>query len=561
MRLNDVKEKLGSLTRKENFEGGEAFRPASPELGLYKVVINNFLEDKFYESADESLEKIRDRLDEAAGEDPAFPVNLAVYARNEMHLRDLPQLLLVLSANDERTKPFVRDLGAGAIQRPDDACTAVAAQLKLFGKPVPKPLRAAVTEALHGFDAYQLAKYRMGRREVSLVDVFNLVHPEPRNDETEELWRRFVYGDLSDHPEVEPLEPPRTWEVELTVAVEEAIPERYAEARNRWKEENVDDLVETYGPDFNRKSLSSEKMFLDLGGDPEDLFGTGMSIDDLQGIKDEARAEGFRTLVPRIGMFARVRNIRNMLDAGLEPEEFLREEDLQYVEGSKMYPFRFYQAYRALKDDGLDNSHVERWLERAVEASAGNLSTTLENSYVAVDLSGSMDIRLSRNSSVTYREIAALLGAVLMKNGADAGAFAENYSDVGAHVDTPVLELTQRIMDAEVGRMSTNGWKAVKHLRKKERRYDRIVMLTDEQIWDSTMWDSDNTVRKEFLKYRKKVGPETRLYMLDLSSYGDLTMPEGHPGVYSLSGWNKRVLDLMHHVENQNQVIEEIGSG
>ncbi len=33
-------------TKKQNYEGGEAFEPATPEMGLYKVVINNLLENK-----------------------------------------------------------------------------------------------------------------------------------------------------------------------------------------------------------------------------------------------------------------------------------------------------------------------------------------------------------------------------------------------------------------------------------------------------------------------------------------------------------------------------------
>ena len=59
-------------------------------------------------------------------------------------------------------------------------------------------------------DAYTLGKYELSRREVTLHDVFNRVHPKPVDADQEVLFERFMRGDLDDYPDVEPLPSTRT---------------------------------------------------------------------------------------------------------------------------------------------------------------------------------------------------------------------------------------------------------------------------------------------------------------------------------------------------------------
>lgn len=470
-----------------NHEGGEAYLPESPELGLYTVVVNNLLEDTYYEEDVEQLEKLIRRFERAAEADPEFPLQLAAFARQELGLREVPQVLLVLAANHDDARSYVRAYASEVIQRADELCTAVAVQLSLFGKPIPKPLKKGVADAFHGFDRYQLAKYRNERREVSLVDVMNLVHPTPETDEEADVFERLVYGDLDDY-DVEPLEPPETWEV--------VISER--------------------------------------GNTPE----------------------AWRDVLPRMGIFAKIRNLRNLLDAGLAGEEILDDGDLRRARESNVYPFRFYQAYRAVRDAGVIGDHVEGWLSAAVDATAENVPEALCDTFVAVDTSGSMSARLSARSAMTYAEISAFFGAVLSRTGADVGAFASEFERVRFHGGTPTLERVEKLLASDVGG-ATNGWKVLSTLRDEGAAYDRVVFLTDMQLWDSTA-GHERSVRGLFDAYREDVAPEARLYEVDLSSYGHLTTPEGYDGVYHVSGWTDRIVDFVVHAERPDEAVRTV---
>jgi 60 kDa SS-A/Ro ribonucleoprotein len=487
MQFNQTKTDEAATT---NHEDGEAYLPESPQLGLYKLVVNNLLEDTYYEEDVEQLRKLAARFERAAEAEPEYPLRLAAYARQELYLRQVPQVLLVLSANHEATKGHVRAYAPAVIRRADELCTSVAVQLELFGKPLPSPLKKGVADAFHEFDRYQLSKYRNERREVSLVDVMNLVHPRPETPEEEEVFERLALGDLDDHPEVEPLEPPETWEVVIS------------ERGNT--------------------------------------------------------ADAWREVLPRMGIFAKIRNLRNMLDVGLDGEEMLDEEDLAAARESKVYPFRFYQAYRAVVEAGIVDDHVEAWLSDAVDATAENVPEALADTFVAVDLSGSMSARLSDRSTMTYREISAFFGAVLARQGADVGAFASTFERVHLHQETPTLSAVEKLRAARVGG-ATNGWKVLDALAEAGDAYDRVVLLTDMQLWDSTR-GGERTLTGAFDRYRGEVAPDARLYEVDLSSYGHLATPEGYDAVYRVSGWNDRIVDFVVHAEAGEEAVETVQS-
>mgnify|MGYP000185734562 CR=1 FL=1 len=503
MDFNRTNETVVETTRTTNHEGGEAFAPADPRLALYKRTINQLLEDSYYEDDTEHLAAVIERFDAAADEDPEFVLKLAAYARQELYLRDIPQVLLVLAANDDRFKDetdesLIREWAPAIIQRIDETATALAIHDDLFGGTAPWPLRRGIEDALVEMaDAYTLGKYELSGRQVTLHDVFNRVHPEPVDAEQEELFERFVRGDLDDYPEVNPLPAPNTWE-----------------------------------------TVISER------GNTREAWETLIADDDYA-----------------LPIFASIRNLRNMLEAGVPEETIVDHLDLKAVRHAPLYRFRYYQAYAALQEAGLDAPDVERWLEQAVDIATEQVPDGLGDTFVGVDLSGSMDATLSRNSTLRRKEIGTLFGAILAEQGARVGGFGDDFREVSTHVDTPVLQRQDAILgiDDEVGH-STNGWKVLTYLRENGIVVERVVLFTDMQIWDSRLGVADDTrtVRDEFDAYRERVAPEASLYLIDLASYGDLVTPEGYEDVYNVSGWSENVLEFIEHAEAPSQAVDEI---
>ena len=503
MEFNKPKQTVAEATRTTNYEGGEAFEPADPRLALYKRTINQLLEGSFYESDDEQLAAVVRRFDAAAADNSEFVLQLAAYARQDLYLRDIPQVLLVLAANDDRFKDnsdrsLIREWTPSIIRRMDETATALAVHDQLFGGTAPWPLRRGIEDALVTMaDAYTLGKYELSRREVTLYDVFNRVHPEPIDDDQEVLFERFMRGDLDDYPDVEPLPSPNTWETVIS---------EHGNTREAWET-----LIE------------------------DDEY--------------------------TLPIFASIRNLRNMLEAGVDEDIVVGHLDLEAVRYAPLYPFRYYQAYTALQESDVQAPMVERWLEDAIDVAVGKVPDGLGQTFVAVDLSGSMDQPLSRNSTLRLKEVGALFGAILAEQGARVGGFGDNFRTVSMHPETPVLQRQQTVLgiDEEVGD-STNGWKALEFLRERETTVERIVIFTDMQIWDSTPFVArdDRTVKAEFDAYRDAVASETALYLVDLASYGDLVTPEGYENVYNVSGWSENVLTFIEHAEDPMQVIDEI---
>ncbi len=362
----------------------------------------------------------------------------------------------------------------------------------------PWPLRRGIEDALVKIaNAYTLGKYALTRREVTLRDVFNRVHPEPVDAEQAELFGRFMRGDLDDYPDVEPLPSPNTWETVLS---------------ERGNRKEVWELL----------------------------------------IKDEAYT---------LPIFALVRNLRNTLEADVDEELIVEHLSLDAVRKVPLYPFRYYQAYTALGEAGLQASVVERWLEEAIDVAVDHVPDGLGETFVGVDLSGSMDAPLSVNSTLRYKEIGTLFGAILADQVARVGGFGDDFREVPMHVDTPILARQNALLgiDAEVGN-ATNGWKVLEYLREEAIALDRVILFTDMQLWDATsgLVSDDRTVREEFEAYREAIAPEVSLYVIDLAAYGGLVTPEGYENVYNISGWTETVLKFIGNAEAPRQVIETI---
>lgn len=485
MKFNDTKETVEERTEKTNLAGGKGYDPDTPEMGLYKVVINNLLENKYYEDDEESFKKVKKRFSNV---DTEFALKLANYARNEMGLRDISQLLLVLAGNERSDDELVKEYAPKIISRTDELNTVTAMQIEMFGLPMPKNLRHGVAEAFHQFDRYQFSKYQQKSREVSLVDTINIVHPRPETEEEEEIFEKLVKGDLDDYPEIDPLDPPKTWEVTIS---------EKGNNKEAWKE-----------------------------------------------------------VLPKMGIFAKIRNLRNMLEVGVDGDEIFDEGFADAAARSKIYPFRFYQAYKAVMTGGFRDETVIDTLTRTIDRTTEVLPDDLTDTAVAVDLSGSMDSPLSKRSNMSHKEIGALFGAMMTKNNSLTIGFGTNISTVTVHPDTPVLEISDKILNQNVGH-STNAWKSIDYLTDNSIEKDRIVIFTDEQVWD-TRWGQDRGLKDAIDDYRENVNPEASLYIIDLSSYGELSTPEGYHNVYRISGWNSNVLDFIQYAEDTGKIINEI---
>jgi hypothetical protein len=208
-----------------NEAGGLAFRktPAFELLSLVFCALLNRKATKFYQSEAATLQ----RLQTLVKANPLFAAQTAVWARRVLGLRSISHA--VAAAVCFHTKgqglPWVREFVESVVFRPDDAIEIVSAYFAFYGagktirKPhgrrgkkvpvtLPYPLKKGLARALGKLDGYQLAKYQKADGNISLADVFNLVHPRP-SAENAAAFKAFIKGELKNTD---------TWEARLSAA-------------------------------------------------------------------------------------------------------------------------------------------------------------------------------------------------------------------------------------------------------------------------------------------------------------------------------------------------------
>ncbi|MGI4883530.1 MAG: TROVE domain-containing protein [Janthinobacterium lividum] len=503
MRFNFFSRATAALTA--NHEGAPAFA-LTPQLELYAAVATAALSDQFYETAATRLQRLRALV---AQNEPRFVAQLAVYAREQLHLRSVPLVLAVELARVHNGDHTVARLVARVVARADEITELLAYYAaanartgrKTLGR-LSKQVQRGLAEAFNRFDAYQLAKYdRAGA--VRLRDALFLVHPSAKNAAQQAVFDQLVRGELPT---------PYTWETELSAVGQQAFAteaDRQTAVRTAW----------------------------------ETLVASG-----------------------KLGYMALLRNLRNLLEANVSAETMAQVcatlADGRAVARSQQLPLRFLAAYREVK--AVPSGHTAAALgalEAALAHSAANLRGfgPATRVLVACDVSSSMQKPISPRSKVLLYDVSLVLGMLLQSRCQNVvtGMFGDVWKRV-ALPRGPVLRNVEEFYrrEGEVG-YSTNGHLVVQDLRQRREVFDKVMIFTDVQLWNS-QWDG-NSLAQEWALYRRTVAPRACLYLFDLAGLGTAPL-EVRPadGVFLIAGWSDKVFDVLGALENGGSALAEI---
>lgn len=522
-----VREQLsGRSDATRNHEDGLAFVMDAKSRLYTRVCASFFGEPKYYTDGNTSADELRADVKLAAASDPEFVLRLAAFARQEMHLRTTPQVVLAEAASIPVCKPFVRKWTPEIVRRADEPAEVIAYWTKQHGpigshgKPggehaFPNSLTRGLEDALARFGEYQFAKYdRDGA--VKLRDVLRIVRPHPGTPERSALYRYLVKGELN---------------VEL-------LPLLAAKAELLRKEE-FDAEARVLA---DRAHATWEVLVSKFGSRPE----VWNAID--------------------FPFMAGLRNIANFMRVGAAEAldrviAMLRDPD--HVRMSHQLPFRFYSAYRVV--EGLQHPRQAAVLEAilaALDASVTNLPRLPGRTFVTMDNSGSMRTPLSERSTVQFVDVCNLLGAIAHTSCEEAicSVFGTGHEVVPIVRKDSILTNMARLRDTDVD-CSTNAYLAVKHLRETRTRVDRIILLSDMQCYDTESgWcGADGSLAEELRKYRSSVNPEVYMYSVDLAGYGTSQFPADERRVALLSGWSEKLLSFIPLFEGDGvQAVDRI---
>jgi len=167
-------------------QGGVGYTQ-KPEHELVGILAYG-LENTFYENESEREERFKNLISNIASKDKEFVAKALVYARTVYGQRSVTHFgaveLAPFLSGDNLGKRFFskrdrRENKGGIVYRLDDMSEILAAYFAKNGKnaPIPNAIKRGFKEAIENSDKYELAKYQMKGKEISLVDIVNLVHP------------------------------------------------------------------------------------------------------------------------------------------------------------------------------------------------------------------------------------------------------------------------------------------------------------------------------------------------------------------------------------------------
>lgn len=494
------------------FEGAPGYvRDAKSELFLLAVA-NMVGESTFYETASDRDERYRNLVRQVALEDPVWLHNMLIWLREDANMRSAPvvgacemvKARLEAKADPLFLGPDMRNVDRLVIdsvcKRADEPGELLAYWTSKYGRTIPKPVKRGVADACQRlFNEYAVAKYDSGAFRIG--DVIDLVHPTP---DPAKPWQ----GDLFEHA------------LDRRHGRAEEIPESLSTIR--WRA----DLMA-------RPVAERRRILLDAPGRLSMAEMTWEAVAGwLQGPMDAA---AWSAVIPSMGIFALVRNLRNFDQAGVSDavaeQVAAKISDPEQVARSRMFPFRFWAAYK--------HTASLRWghaLEKALTASLANVPTLSGRTLVLVDRSPSMFpgyyCSTPNKGDIPLAEQAAVFGAAVALRAQDATLV--EFGAESRRVTVPKAGSVLRLVEAFT---QINGTDIPSAVRQHYAGHDRVIVVTDEQTrpgyLPSNMWGHGG-MRETGID--ELIPTQVPVYMWNMAGYRPGAMPSGVGNRHAFGG-------------------------
>lgn len=272
------------------------------------------------------------------------------------------------------------------------------------------------------------------------------------------------------------------------------------------------------------------------------LKNTGTWESNLSAVGSEGgaatKAEAWADLVigRKLGYLALLRNLRNIIQNAptVAGEAIKQLTDEAAIAKSKIMPFQFETAFQEIEqfNDVKLVREVLAGINKALDISVSNVPKFDGETLIVLDTSQSMTQGEGKPAKT-----GRLFAAILVKaNNADFMTF-DNYARYQS-----LNPLDSTITISKSIRFMGGGTNFINIFEVANKKYDRIVILSDMQAWIGS-----HTPRVAYNCYRTRTGAEPLIYSFDLAGHGSMQFPERN--VYALAGFSDKVFDVMKALE------------
>jgi hypothetical protein len=441
------------------------------------------LESQFYRSESETMRELKTLVDTCAKEDPYLVAQCIVYSRCVGEgMRSVNHLaasyLAPHCAGLDWAKRFYslwnkKTQSGGTIFRPDDMSEIIACFSALNKTKATNSMKKGFAAAIEKMDAHLILKYKK-----ALIDVINLVHPDPKNSDS--------------------LVEVNGQKVNVLDAVMKGLPV----SADTWESAQSDAGQEV------AKAVKEGKI----------------DEDQAKEILKEAKAENWGALLNegKLGILAALRNIRNMMKTVTKGQTF---DDLCELVGNadairkgKIMPYQIDLANEVVTTEfnNFESRKISQALLKGYETSVPNLAEMLPGrNLVIVDMSGSMSanvvdpVRKSKYNSSCMDKAVLIAATIAKATNADIIRFGSGAEYVNWNANSDVFTIAKS-MKKDMGMTSLSAaWDIAA---KSGKQYDRVFILSDNECNRGNSYNS-------YVTYVKKVG-SPYVYSVDMAAYG-----------------------------------------
>ena len=544
--MSKFNEKKAGAPMKENFMGEEAYVLSDKEA-LTSMVMTTFLTNAYYVSENQLTWNIVELASKCGYE---FTAKLALYARTKGNLRSVSHLLAALVCKDSTHPAWLKSFYEHIVLRPDDISEILSCYAKMNvvnGKmrKIPNAMKRGFAKVLSGLSPYQIDKYKMNGKSLSLVDIVNLLHPTP-TDKNREAFRRLMHGDSLDGT-------------------------------------------------YDSKILEKE------------MAATGQNAsndEELVLAKHDAIKAVLESGMPIMNLLRNLRNI--MLYAPDLIDEAIKQlTNHDKIVNSRLLPFRFMSAYDVIGKldisdyatnvesdtkikfesdlakmsfSNLDSlkSKVLKALEDAMAIACENVPELEGNCAILIDHSGSVRGDSWRNStvspwsSVQTAHIGNLFGSIVAFKQKDVyiGMFGDKLISPTIDRSMGLLEFNKKTYDkgASCGGATENGlYTFLKQVIAEKKHIDNFIVFSDMEIGDGGEggWDCTSTSRvkfKELFKEFREINPNCLTVCCNIRGQSGTSVFNPNLKILNVSGWSNNIFDVisMYKAGKLKSMVEDI---
>jgi 60 kDa SS-A/Ro ribonucleoprotein len=486
-----VSKKVTKVTNTVNHAGGTAYS-LSDKAALAQLALTGCFNGTYYVSDKEQLNKV---LELANKLDPQYVAKLAVYARQEGLMKDMPAVLAAVVAgkdsnllgqifsrvidNPKMLRNFVQVIRSGATGR------------KSLGTR-PKKL---IQDYLENLTDDQVFKADVGN-DPSLEDIIKLVHPKPKNKQ-----RSALYGYLLD------------------------------------KEYNKRDLCKLV------KQFESFKQ--DMTGEIPDVPFQKLTALPLTKAHWSQIAENATWTQTRMNLntFERHGVFGDTKLTNLIAE---RLQNVELVERAKVFPYQLFTAFLNVEDK--IPAKVKLALQKAADLALANVPEFDGKVYVMVDTSGSMGSPVTGNrGSVTTKmrciDVAALVAAAILRKNPDAEIIPFDTS-VHKHNLNPLDSIMTNAQTLSAfGGGGTDCSIALESVNRRNGKGDLVIYVSDNESWVNSNRYRSTATMTEWNKFRVH-NPKAKLVCIDITP-STTTQAHDRDDILNVGGFSDQVFDVI----------------